>query len=120
MERKSSSQTIRESSLHPSLLRAIRQVIETADQENCPVSICGEAASDPIVAAIFVGLGIRELSVSPARAPVVRYTLRHLTLAEAKRAADCAIHADPSAAMGELQAIFPPELASILAMEPGV
>ncbi|MEH6570367.1 MAG: phosphoenolpyruvate--protein phosphotransferase [Halioglobus sp.] len=116
MDRSSPGQTISECSLHPSLLRAIRQIVETADRENCPVGICGEAASDPIMAGIFVGLGIRELSVSPARAPVVRYTLRHLTLAEAKRAADCAIHADPSAAMGELQTIFPPELRSILAM----
>ncbi len=120
MERTSSGQTISECALHPSLLRAIRQIVDAAAQQDCPVSICGEAASDPVMAAIFVGLGIRELSVSPARAPVVRYALRHLSLSEAKRAADCAIQADPARVMHDLQAILPADLKPIVAMEGGV
>jgi phosphotransferase system enzyme I (PtsI) len=119
MERSMATQTLSGSALHPSLLRAIHQVVDTAAHMNCPVSVCGEAASDPVVAAVFTGLGIRELSVSPARAPVVRYALRHLSLAEARKAADYAIHADPATVMNELQTLLPAEFQSILAMEPG-
>lgn len=119
VERGSSSQSICGVTLHPSLLRAIRQIVGTAAEGNCPVCVCGEAASDPLIATILVGLGIREFSVSPGRAPVVRYVLRHLSLTEAKRAAECAAHAEPSNTMAELQAILPAELLSILSMEPG-
>lgn len=119
MERNMASQSIGESTLHPSLLRAIKQIVETAAAADCPVSICGEAASDPLLAAVFVGLGIRKLSVSPARAPMVRYALRHLTLAQAKRAADHAIHAHPAMVQRELLEIMPPDFQPILAMEKG-
>jgi phosphoenolpyruvate-protein kinase (PTS system EI component) len=117
MERSCAGQTLSGVALHPSLLRAIRQIVETAAQADCPVCVCGEAASDPIVAAIFTGLGVRELSVSPARAPVVRYALRHLSLAEARRAADCAIHAEPISVMQELRAIIPRDFQRVLEQE---
>lgn len=117
MERSSAGQTLSGVALHPSLLRAVRQIVETAAQADCPVCVCGEAASDPIVAAIFTGLGVRELSVSPARAPVVRYALRHLSLAVARRAADCAIHAEPISVMQELRAIIPKDFQRVLEQE---
>lgn len=119
MERHMASQSIGQSTLHPSLMRAIQQIVETAAAAKCPVCVCGEAASDPLLAAVFVGLGIRELSVSPARAPMVRYALRHLTLAQAKRAADHAIHAHPARVQSELKNIMPPDFQPILAMEKG-
>jgi len=117
MERSSAIQTLGGLVLHPSLLRAIRQIVNTASAGNCPVCVCGVAASDPIMSAIFTGLGARELSVSPARAPVVRYALRHLSLSEAKRAAECAIHAEPARVMEELQTIIPPDFQQILEQE---
>ena len=117
MERGSSCHTMAGLSLHPSLLRAVRQIAETADQSDCSVCVCGEAASDPIMATIFSGMGIRKISVSPARAPVVRYALRHVSLAEAKRAAECAIHAEPAKVMNDLQAILPAEFLQIIAVE---
>ncbi len=117
-ERNTAGQTISENALHPSLLRAIQQIVRTAEQANCPVSICGEAASAPIMASVFAGLGIRELSVSPARAPVVRYALRHVSLETAVNAAERAMHAAPSAAMKDLQQTIPEELQKILSLEP--
>lgn len=117
-QRTLSSQTVSECALHPSLLRAILQIVQTAEEANCPVCICGEAASDPIMVAIFAGLGLREFSVSPARAPIVRYALRHLSFAEAKKTADSAMHSAPAQAMLDLQAIIPEELRKILSLEP--
>jgi phosphoenolpyruvate-protein kinase (PTS system EI component) len=71
------------------------------------------------MAAIFTGLGLRAMSVSPARAPAVRYALRNLSLAEAEQAAECAIRSDPSGMPGKLLALLPTALRSILAMEQG-
>jgi phosphoenolpyruvate-protein phosphotransferase len=62
--------------LYPSVLRAIKKVVNAAQRHECPVCICGEAAGDPLTACLFVGLGIRELSMSPIRAARVRYVLR--------------------------------------------
>lgn len=117
MERSTSAQSMCGNALHPSLIRAIRQIVQTAASANCPVCVCGEAASDPILAAVFIGLGIRTLSVSPARAPVVRYALRHLSLAEAKTIAECAMRTEPAAAVDTLLAALPGELRQILRME---
>jgi phosphoenolpyruvate-protein kinase (PTS system EI component) len=62
--------------LHPAVLRAIRQVLMAARDSGKPAAICGEAAADPRVACLLVGLGARRLSMSPVSAARVRYALR--------------------------------------------
>lgn len=119
MERTSTGHSISECTLHPALLRAIQQIVDIAERKNCPLSLCGEAASDPLLTAVFVGLGIREFSVSPARAPVVRYALRQLSLDDAVSAVECAMRSDPFHMIDELLAVLPEELLPILAMEAG-
>jgi phosphoenolpyruvate-protein kinase (PTS system EI component) len=58
------------------VLRAIRQVLTAAREEGKSAAICGEAAADPRVACLLVGLGARRLSMSPVSAARVRYALR--------------------------------------------
>jgi len=53
---------------HPSVLRAIRQIVTAAQARRRPVSVCGEDAADPAFACLLVGLGVRELSMSPLEA----------------------------------------------------
>lgn len=62
--------------LHPSVLRAVHQVLRAATSAGKPVTVCGEAAADPRVACLLVGLGARMLSMSPVNAARVRYALR--------------------------------------------
>jgi phosphotransferase system enzyme I (PtsI) len=38
--------------------------------------VCGEAASDPLLACVLVGLGVTSLSMSPGAIPAVRAALR--------------------------------------------
>ncbi|MEO7373422.1 MAG: phosphoenolpyruvate--protein phosphotransferase, partial [Terrimesophilobacter sp.] len=53
----------------PSVLRLIRMVCEGAGGK--PVGVCGEAAADPLLAVVLVGLGVSSLSMSPrSRGPV--------------------------------------------------
>ena len=56
-----------DSVLHPSVLRAIIKIIESANKQNRSVCICGEAAGNPTIACLLIGLGVRELSMSPIR-----------------------------------------------------
>jgi len=42
------------------------------------VAVCGEAASDELAIPILVGLGVRELSVSPPAVPRVKAAIRQL------------------------------------------
>lgn len=68
---------------HPSVLRAVAHVVAAARNNGRPLSVCGEAAGDPRSARILIGLGLRELSMSPVRAPSVRQALSHTSVDEA-------------------------------------
>ena len=52
------------SSLHPAVLKAIRQIFEGASSCNTPVSVCGELAGDPLGVMALLGIGIDSLSMS--------------------------------------------------------
>lgn len=52
------------SSLHPSVLRAMEQIVQGATKQNTPVSVCGELAGDPMGVMALIGLGIESLSMS--------------------------------------------------------
>jgi phosphoenolpyruvate-protein kinase (PTS system EI component) len=77
--------------MHPAVLRAIKQVIEAAEKRQCPVSVCGEEAGDADFACLLVGLGVRELSLSPAWAAAVRHALRQIGCHDALEVADLAL-----------------------------
>ena len=62
--------------LHPAVLRTIDGVVRAAAAHSIPVSICGEMAADPLQALLLVGLGVRELSMSPVAIAGVKAALR--------------------------------------------
>jgi phosphoenolpyruvate-protein kinase (PTS system EI component) len=62
--------------LHPAVLRLISQLTNIAHQHGKHVGVCGEAASDPAAARLFVGLGVDELSLTPAFIPGIKDTIR--------------------------------------------
>jgi phosphocarrier protein FPr len=84
--------------LHPAVLRLIDSTVRGARNYQRPVAVCGEAAADEIAASIFVGLGVRELSLSPAKMPRIKAALRqHKTNeleAMAQEALECATAAE--------------------------
>jgi phosphoenolpyruvate-protein phosphotransferase (PTS system enzyme I) len=51
--------------LHPAILRMIKFVVEAGVSLQKPVAVCGELAADPVGIGVLIGLGIRELSVTP-------------------------------------------------------
>jgi phosphoenolpyruvate-protein kinase (PTS system EI component) len=58
--------------LQPAILRLIDSVLRAATARGRHVAICGEAAADPEVLPLLVGLGVQELSVAPASVAAVR------------------------------------------------
>jgi phosphocarrier protein FPr len=68
--------------LHPAVLRLIHQTIEAADTTNKWVGVCGGIAGDPKGAAILVGLGVTELSVSIPSVAAVKAKLRQLSFTQ--------------------------------------
>jgi phosphotransferase system enzyme I (PtsI) len=72
---------------HPAVLRAIRDVVAQSISANKPVSVCGEAAGDPHSACLLAGLGVRQFSMSPARAARVRQLLRAVNIEHCARLA---------------------------------
>jgi len=61
--------------LQPPVLHAIAAVARAAERLGRPVAVCGEMAGDPALALLLVGLGVRELSMSPASIPTVKERL---------------------------------------------
>jgi phosphotransferase system enzyme I (PtsP) len=73
------------SSLHPAVLKAMRQVVQGAARSATPVSVCGELAGDPLGVMALLGMGIDTLSMSVGsllRAKKVILSFRYDELAE--------------------------------------
>lgn len=97
---------------HPAVLRLVREVGAAGARLGKPVGICGEAAADPLLAVVLVGLGATSLSMAPSALADVRQALAARTRDDALRLAEAALGADdaPSArtAAATLAAALPP------------
>jgi phosphotransferase system enzyme I (PtsI) len=64
--------------LHPSVLRLIKFIIDTAQGENKEVTVCGEMAADNLSAIVLLGLGLRKFSMNPIFIPRIKNVLRSI------------------------------------------
>jgi phosphotransferase system enzyme I (PtsP) len=71
-------------SLHPAVLKAIKQVVDEAHQLGKPVSVCGEMAGDPAAVLALLGLGVDSLSMSASSLPRVKWVIRSFAQNEAR------------------------------------
>ena len=89
----------------PAVLRMIREIGRLAAGR--PVGVCGEAAADPLLARVLVGLGVNSLSMSPQQVPLVGSAVNETSLADCQRAAEAACNAQsPSAARQRAAELF--------------
>ncbi|HTN55212.1 MAG TPA: phosphoenolpyruvate--protein phosphotransferase [Microbacterium sp.] len=82
---------------HPAVLRLVREVGDAGVRTGKPVGICGEAAADPLLAVVLVGLGATSLSMAPAALADVRRSIAQHSLDDARRIASAALEADDAA-----------------------
>ncbi|MCU1506640.1 MAG: phosphoenolpyruvate-protein phosphotransferase, partial [Microbacteriaceae bacterium] len=78
---------------HPAVLRLVGEVGRAGVALGKPVGICGEAAADPLLAVVLVGLGATSLSMSAAAIAGVRAELARFTMAQSVEFAGIALAA---------------------------
>ncbi len=76
--------------LDPGVLQLVDRVCR-ACAGRVDVAVCGEAASDELAIPVLVGLGARELSVSPRAVPRVKANIRDLDLGRCRDLAQAAL-----------------------------
>jgi len=82
----------------PAVLQLIAMTAAAGSAAGKPVGVCGEAAADPLLACVLVGLGVTSLSMASAAVRPVGAQLGRATLADCVKAAELALAAaDPAA-----------------------
>jgi phosphoenolpyruvate-protein phosphotransferase len=81
----------------PAVLRLVADVGRAGARTGTPVGVCGEAAADPLLAVVYVGLGVSSLSMTPRAMSAVADLLGTLTRSDCERLAEIALAA-PTAA----------------------
>ena len=92
--------------LHPAVLRLIARTCDDALRHGTLVAVCGGLAADPLAIPILLGLGVRELSVPPARIPATKALISELTLRACQALAAEALALDSAAAVRAFVAAF--------------
>lgn len=71
-------------SYHPSVLRALQEIVSQAKAADTPVSICGEMAGDPRSALLLMAMGYKTLSMSASSLLRVKWVLRKISHSRSK------------------------------------
>jgi phosphoenolpyruvate-protein phosphotransferase len=85
-------------SLHPALLRLVREAVARSRAAGAELSVCGEMAGDAVAALALVGLGIRNLSMASGSLAAVRRAIRGVELGALEREVAAALD-EPSATL---------------------
>jgi phosphotransferase system enzyme I (PtsI) len=93
----------------PAFLDLVATVLRAGAVAGRPVTVCGEAPSDPLLALVLVGLGASGLSMTPRALADVRMTLARHTVDDCIRFAAAAVSADgPSEARARVRDALDP------------
>lgn len=87
----------------PAVLKMIKMTVEGAQRASVTagkkkyVSVCGEAAADPALAVVLIGLGVDTLSMNAGAIPAVAAVLKSVTKEKAQQIAAIALQQISSA-----------------------
>lgn len=93
VDRGNASLVTRYTPLHPAVLRLIARTVEVGQAAGLEVSVCGEMASQPLMAYALLGLGVTKLSVGAVSLPAVKRIVRGVSTHGAATAARAALEA---------------------------
>jgi phosphoenolpyruvate-protein phosphotransferase len=94
--------------LHPAVLRLIARTAQAAHAQGRHTAVCGGLASEPLAAALLVGLGVNELSAVPAVIPQLKARIGSVAMAECRELASQALECDTAPAVRALLARWQP------------
>lgn len=97
--------------LHPAVLQLVKRTVDVGHAAGLEVAVCGEMASQPVMAFALIGLGLRQLSVAPRSVPLLKRIVRGVSVELAAEAAAAALASDNAAGAerqlaGRLRAAF--------------
>jgi phosphotransferase system enzyme I (PtsI) len=69
---------------HPAVLHSIHLTVQAARRHGLWTGVCGEMAADPVMVPLLIGLGVDELSVTPACVPRIKHFVRRCRQSEAR------------------------------------
>jgi phosphoenolpyruvate-protein phosphotransferase len=92
--------------LHPAVLRLIARACDDVRTRGTLVAVCGGLAADPLAVPILIGLGVRELSVPPARVAATKALVSQLSLTACQALAIEALTLNSAAAVRAFVAAF--------------
>jgi phosphotransferase system enzyme I (PtsI) len=75
----------------PAVLRLIDLVVGATKRNAIEVSVCGEMSGDPIYTLLLLGMGLRQLSVTPQNIPEIKKIIRSTSVEEANQVAQEAL-----------------------------
>ena len=91
----------------PAVLQLIAITAEAGKQVGKPVGVCGEAAADPLLACVLVGMGITSLSMASAAVRPVGARIAAANMDALEDAAEAALSAsDPTSARDAVRAVL--------------
>jgi phosphotransferase system enzyme I (PtsI) len=64
----------------PAVLKLIRLAVEAARARSIGVNVCGQMSGNPANTMLLLGLGLRQLSVTPSAIPEIKRVVRGVTL----------------------------------------
>ena len=102
MDRTNPALAARVDGLHPAVLRLLAQAAQGAARHGKWLGVCGAMASDPTAVPLLIGLGVTELSASPAIIPEIKALVRRLRLTDCQSAAQAALQLDSPEAVRTL------------------
>lgn len=91
VDRGSATLAARFTPLHPAVLTLIKRIVDVGCAHKMEVAVCGEMASQPLMAFALIGLGVRSLSVAGRAVPLVKRIVRGVSVSVAAEAANAAL-----------------------------
>lgn len=76
---------------HPSVIKTIKTIVQSATVSKTPVTLCGEIASNPHFIPLLLGLGLRSFSCSPRYIPIIKRIIRQCNLKKSECLADAVL-----------------------------
>ena len=87
---------------HPAMIRLIRNIVYTAAYKGKDVSVCGEIASDPNMAALLVGAGVTAFSMQPSSIPSIRQLISEHTFSDLQKLTKKAVALETESEVNQL------------------
>lgn len=79
---------------HMAIIRLIDHVVSVSHDHGLWTCVCGQMAASPHLVPLLIGMGVDELSVSPAQAPMIKDVIRKLYYSAAAELAQKALESN--------------------------